>query len=132
MEMQTFLEKSLLPAVTSLLSVTQTMAAYQSKEHAKILQAVEHSENEVTDMAKTIETLGRGMEALNKPITQLVAAMNESNRLQAEQTKKLSEVMESLAENTARLNALNVSLYEKTEDPGIKALYDALKKEGGA
>lgn len=132
METEQFLETSLLPAITSLLNVTKTMATCQSKDHANMIKVVEENKQQTVDVEEAVKTLSQSVAALNKPISQLVEAMNESNRLQAEQNKRLGEMAESLTENTARLNALNVALCKETEDPGIKAIYESLAKEGRA
>lgn len=128
MDIKNFLEESLLPALTALLDVTKTMAETQMKEHRelKTLLVKDKTRNEVTESA--VKRLVQSVDALQKPITQLVAAVNESNRLQLKQNQQLSDLFDTVAENTARLNTLNIALYEQDEDPGIKAIYDALEK----
>lgn len=105
------------------------MADSQIKEHRelKILLMKEKSHSQVTESA--VQRLVQSVDALQKPITQLVAAVNESNRLQLKQNQQLSELSDTVMENTARLNTLNIALYEQDEDPGIKAIYNALEKE---
>lgn len=129
MDVKNFLEDSLLPTLTALLSVTKTMAETQVKEHREIKALIgkENQRNHVTEQA--VQNLLQSVNALQKPITQLVTAVNESNQLQLKQNQQLSELFDTVAENTARLNTLNIALYEQDEDPGIKAIYDALKKE---
>lgn len=105
------------------------MADSQIKEHRelKTLLMKEKSHSQVTESA--VQRLVQSVDALQKPITQLVAAVNESNRLQLKQNQQLSELSDTVMENTARLNTLNIALYEQDEDPGIKAIYNALEKE---
>lgn len=127
-----FLKKSLLPAILQLLNVVQAMSNSQSKEHVGMTEAITKGQEQTADMRRAIRTLDESVSALSRPITQLVKSVNESNRLQEKQNELLKEIRESLAENTARIGAMNLSLAKQTEDPGITALYDALRREGGA
>lgn len=127
-----FLKKSLLPAILQLLNVVKAMSDSQSKEHDIMTEAIGEGQKQTADMQKAIRTLDESVSALTRPITQLVESVNESNRLQAEQNRLLNEMKESLAENTARIGTMNLALAKQEEDPGIAALYDALRREGGA
>lgn len=127
-----FLEKSLLPALLSLLNVTKAMSDNQSKEHNSMVDSIKDGSAKTEDMQKAIQTFGKSVESLNKPITQLIESVNESNRLQAEQNKMIEDMRESLAQNTARVEAMNLALAGSINDPGITAIYKALEKEGEA
>lgn len=131
-EIRAFLEHSLLPTVAGLLRVTKQMAEAQSKEHAEIQAAVKTDAEETKSLERAIETLSDSVLALSEPIGQLVNAVNESNVLQVQQNKMLKIMKDTLSENTARLDVINLRAAADTEDPGLRAVYEALKKEGGA
>ena len=127
---QVFLEKSLLPAVVGLLDVSKNMAAAQSKEHGAITMTLAEEKAKTSDMEKALITLNESVAALGRPITQLVEAVNESNRLQMEQNARLQELSDAMADNTARLDVMNLSVSHHTGDPGTQKLLDALRAEG--
>ena len=72
--------------------------------------------------------LVKSVDALSGHITDLVASMNEANRLAAKQNQMLETIQDSLLENTARLKALAMVQETQTEDPGTKALYERLQQ----
>lgn len=131
-QIRSFLEHSLLPTMLKLLQVTKGMAEKQSQEHAILIKTVAEDTGRTEDLEEAVKTLSESMSALSQPITDLVNAVNESNRLQIQQNRLLKGMRDTLADNTARLGVMNLALASETEDPGIKALYKALEKEGGA
>lgn len=127
-----FMKTSLVPVITNLLRVTEQMAEKESEEHGVMFKAIETETTDIKEMKAAIEKLNESISLLTIPIKDLVTAVNESNQLQSEQNKLLTQMEDSLAENTARMGTMNLALAAQAEDPGIASLYKELEKEGRA
>lgn len=126
------LEQVLFPVLKGLMDVTKGMAKCQSEEHETLITETKANSQKAQEMEAAIRTLSNSIDALSTPIGELIRAVNEANRLQQKQNAILMSYQESLAENTARVDVLNIALAAKTEDPGVKQLYEKLRRKDGA
>lgn len=131
-QIREFLEKSLVPTIKGLITVSKDLMDHQSKEHKNLIMAVNENTGKTQSTEDAVRILSECVSTLSAPLSELIQAVNESNRIQQEQTKILKENQALLLENTSRLDILNLSLAAKVEDPGITALYEKLKGRGGA
>lgn len=127
-ELNALVKDSLLPAVFDLVNTTKALADGYSADHKEVLAARKTGRKELLQNQEVSSMLVKSVDALSGHITDLVASMNEANRLAAKQNQMLETIQDSLLENTARLKALAMVQETQTEDPGTKALYERLQQ----
>lgn len=110
--------RQMVPSVQELMKINMELAGHVSGtvELAGAVKAdLQHSEI----LENAVRTLSESVEALGKPVAELIESVNRSNRLMEEQNRLFAAFKDTVMLNNSRMNVLNMALAAQTDDPGL-------------
>lgn len=119
-KLQEFLEQSLVPAIQELMKINVELAQHATEQQS-LAGAVKTDMEKTAILESAVRTLSESVNALGKPMGELIESVNHSNRLQEEQNRLFEAFKHTLMENNARMEILNMALAVQMKDPALMA-----------